>query len=173
MRKLAILIILVATAAVALPQRTRRKPPARSLTRKRLSRNLRPWQVPGKVRLSDDMSDQLHNSRRIQWTAILHEGIQVGRSTNRDHDDSTWRVIVCSRPIIVTREIVRAWKASYRRMERAIEFSFLDVAGGTQGGFLKDMVFTMIDANHHIVEFTFVMPDGKPIQLRGEFQRTK
>jgi hypothetical protein len=30
----------------------------------------------------------------------------------------------------------------------------------------------MIDANHHTVEATFVMPDGKPIQLRGEFQRT-
>ena len=57
--------------------------------------------------------------------------------------------------------------------EKAIEFSFLDVAGSTRGGYLKDLVLTMIDADHHIVGFTFVMPDGKPIQLRGEFQRTK
>ena len=56
---------------------------------------------------------------------------------------------------------------------KAIEFSFLDVAGPTRGGYLKDMVITMVDADHHIVAFTFVMPDGKPIQLRGEFQRTK
>jgi hypothetical protein len=56
---------------------------------------------------------------------------------------------------------------------KAIEFSFLDVAGSTRGGYLKDMVITMIDAGHHIVEFTFVMPDGKPIPLRGEFQRDK
>ncbi|HVQ40230.1 MAG TPA: hypothetical protein VMS31_22000, partial [Pyrinomonadaceae bacterium] len=55
----------------------------------------------------------------------------------------------------------------------AIEFSFLDVAGQTRGGYLKDMVLTMIDADRHIVAFTFVMPDGKPIPLRGEFQRTK
>ena len=55
----------------------------------------------------------------------------------------------------------------------AIAFSFLDVAGSTRGGYLKDMVITMIDADHHIVAFTFVMPDGKPIPLRGEFQRTK
>lgn len=56
---------------------------------------------------------------------------------------------------------------------KAIEFSFLDVVGSTRGGYLKDMVITMIDADHHIVEFTFVMPDGKPIPLRGEFQRDK
>ncbi len=56
---------------------------------------------------------------------------------------------------------------------KTIELSFLDVAGSTRGGYLKGMAFTMIDANHHTVEATFVMPDGKPIQLRGEFQRDK
>lgn len=53
------------------------------------------------------------------------------------------------------------------------EFNFLDVAGGTQGGLVKRMVFTMIDANRHVIELTFIMPNGKPVELRGEFQRTK
>ena len=53
------------------------------------------------------------------------------------------------------------------------EFNLLDVAGSTKGGLLKRMVFTAIDANKHVVEFTFIKPDGKPIELRGEFQRTK
>jgi hypothetical protein len=65
------------------------------------------------------------------------------------------------------------WEGKMSPDGKAIEFSFLDVAGPTRGGYLKDMVLTMIDADHHIVAFTFVMPDGKPIQLRGEFQRTK
>ena len=56
---------------------------------------------------------------------------------------------------------------------KTVEFSFLDVAGSTRGGYLKGAVFTMIDATHHIAELTFVMPDGKPIPLRGEFQRDK
>ena len=56
--------------------------------------------------------------------------------------------------------------------EKSIEFSFIDVTGSTRGGYLKDMVITMIDADHHTVAITFVMPDGKPIPLRGEFQRT-
>jgi hypothetical protein len=56
---------------------------------------------------------------------------------------------------------------------KTIEFSFVDVTGSTRGGYLKDMVITMIDADHHIAGLTFVMPDGKPMPLRGEFQRTK
>jgi hypothetical protein len=65
------------------------------------------------------------------------------------------------------------WEGKMSPDGKVIEFSFLDVAGSTRGGYLKDMVLTLIDADHHIVGFTFVMPDGKPIQLRGEFQRTK
>jgi hypothetical protein len=55
---------------------------------------------------------------------------------------------------------------------KTIEFTFLDVAGNTQGGVVKRMMFTMIDANHHGVELTFMRPDGKPVELRAEFQRT-
>src|SRR5688500_16548839 len=55
---------------------------------------------------------------------------------------------------------------------KKIEFSFLDVAGSTRGGLVKRMAFTIIDANKHVIELTFIMPDGKPIELRGEFQRS-
>lgn len=53
------------------------------------------------------------------------------------------------------------------------EFNFLDVAGPIKGGLVKRMAFTVIDANKHVVEFTFIRPDGKPMELRGEFERTK
>jgi hypothetical protein len=52
-------------------------------------------------------------------------------------------------------------------------FNLLDVSGSTKGGLVKRMAFTVIDENKHVVEFTFIKPDGKPIELRGEFQRTK
>lgn len=65
------------------------------------------------------------------------------------------------------------WEGKMSPDGKTIEFSFIDVAGSTRGGYLKGMVFTMIDANRHTIEATFIMPDGKPIQLRGEFQRTK
>ena len=56
---------------------------------------------------------------------------------------------------------------------KAVEFNLLDVTGGTKGGLVKRMAFTTIDANKHVVEITFIMPDGKPMELRGEFERTK
>ena len=55
---------------------------------------------------------------------------------------------------------------------KASEFNLLDVTGSTKGGLVKRMVFTVVDPNKHIVEFTFIKPDGKPIELRGEFMRT-
>jgi hypothetical protein len=55
---------------------------------------------------------------------------------------------------------------------KASEFNLLDVAGPTRGGLVKRLMFTSVDANKHVVEFTFVKPDGKPIELRGEFVRT-
>jgi hypothetical protein len=53
------------------------------------------------------------------------------------------------------------------------QFNFLDVAGNTKGGLVKRMAFTMVDPNKHIVDFTFIRPDGKVMELRGEFERTK
>jgi hypothetical protein len=57
--------------------------------------------------------------------------------------------------------------------EKMSEFNFLDVTGSTRGGLVKRMVFTVVDENKHVVEFTFIKPDGKPIELRGEFERVK
>ena len=65
------------------------------------------------------------------------------------------------------------WEGKISPDEKLLEFSFLDVSGSTRGGYLKDMSFTIVDADHQIVAFTFVRPDGKPMELRGEFQRTK
>ena len=30
----------------------------------------------------------------------------------------------------------------------------------------------LIDANKHVIELTFIMPNGKPVELRAELQRT-
>jgi hypothetical protein len=56
---------------------------------------------------------------------------------------------------------------------KTIEFSFIDVTGNTRGGLVKRMVISLIDPNKHVIELLFVAPDGKPMDLRGEFQRTK
>jgi hypothetical protein len=54
-----------------------------------------------------------------------------------------------------------------------IEFDFLDVAGGTQYGHMHHAVFTVIDANHHTEDWTYMMPGDKPVHARFDLQRTK
>jgi hypothetical protein len=65
------------------------------------------------------------------------------------------------------------WEGKMSPDGKRIEFGFLDVAGGTRGGLAKDMVFTMIDADKHAIVLNFITPDGKSVDVRGEFQRTK
>ena len=65
------------------------------------------------------------------------------------------------------------WEGKMSPDGKTIEFSFLDVAGDTRGGLAKDMVFTMIDADKHAIALNFITPDGKPVDVRGEFQRAK
>lgn len=55
---------------------------------------------------------------------------------------------------------------------KSVEFDLLEVVGGKQRGFLKRLALTMSDVDHHGLNGTFVLPDGKPVQLSGEFQRT-
>jgi hypothetical protein len=53
------------------------------------------------------------------------------------------------------------------------QFNFLGVDGKTEGGLLKGIAFTIVDANKHVEDYTWVPPDGKPMEFRGEFQRTE
>ena len=56
---------------------------------------------------------------------------------------------------------------------KTVEFDFLDVAGGNQYGHMYHAVFTVIDANHHIEDWTYMMPGDKPVHARLDLQRTK
>jgi hypothetical protein len=56
---------------------------------------------------------------------------------------------------------------------KTVEFEFLDLSGGTQYGHMDHAVFTFVDANHHIEEWTYRMPGDKPVHARFDLQRTK
>lgn len=63
------------------------------------------------------------------------------------------------------------WEGKASADGKSIAFTMLDVAGGTRGGLLKSIAFNSIDADSHFLQGTFVMPDGKPVELSGEFKR--
>jgi hypothetical protein len=56
---------------------------------------------------------------------------------------------------------------------KTIEFDFLDVAGSTQYGHMHHAVFTIVDANHHIEDWTYLEPGDKPVHAHMELQRAK
>lgn len=56
---------------------------------------------------------------------------------------------------------------------KKIEFDFVDVAGGTQYGHMHHAVFTIIDADHHTEDWTFMEPGDKPMQAHMDLQRVK
>src|SRR5438105_6038643 len=47
---------------------------------------------------------------------------------------------------------------------KTVEFDFVDVAGSTQYGHMHHAPFTIIDANHHIEDWTYIMPGDKPMR---------
>ena len=54
---------------------------------------------------------------------------------------------------------------------KTVEFDFLDVAGGTQFGHMHHAMFTIIDANHHIEDWTYMMPGDKPVHAHMDLKR--
>jgi len=56
---------------------------------------------------------------------------------------------------------------------KSAEFDFLDVAGSLQYGHMHHAVFTFVDADHHVEEWTYMKPGDKPVRARFELQRVK
>lgn len=171
MRKLTILFIILATAAVAIAQDLA-KPTTPQSDAKKAFEQLKTlsgsWQ--GTVM---NISINITIRSASSGTAILHEmNTEKGPP---DHEITMFYVE--DDRLLATHYCDGGNRARFAGKispdGKSVEFSFLDVTGSTKGGLVKRMVFTTTDANKHGIEFTFIMGNGKPIELRGEFQRTK
>ena len=56
---------------------------------------------------------------------------------------------------------------------KTFEFDLIDVGGGLKFGHMQHSKFTIIDENHHIEEWTYVMPGNKAIVARFDLHRVK
>ncbi len=54
---------------------------------------------------------------------------------------------------------------------KTIEFSFLDVSGPLTYGHMDHAVFTLVDANHHTEDWTYIMPGDKPMHAHMDLTR--
>lgn len=55
--------------------------------------------------------------------------------------------------------------------EKSVAFDLADLSGSDKRGHMNNAVFTFIDANHHIEEWTYMMPGNKPMRARVELHR--
>jgi len=56
---------------------------------------------------------------------------------------------------------------------KTVEFDFQDLSGGNQYGHMYHALFTLIDANHHTEDWTYMMPGDKPLKAHMELKRVQ
>ncbi|HUP90099.1 MAG TPA: hypothetical protein VM100_12130 [Longimicrobiales bacterium] len=54
---------------------------------------------------------------------------------------------------------------------KTVEFDFTDMVGTNKYGHMHHAVFTFIDKDHHIQEWTWMRPDNQPMKLHLELRR--
>src|SRR5712671_2366863 len=56
---------------------------------------------------------------------------------------------------------------------KTLEFDFTDLSGSNKYGHMYHSVFTIIDANHHAEDWTYMLPGDKPVHAHFDLQRAK
>jgi hypothetical protein len=56
---------------------------------------------------------------------------------------------------------------------RKVEFDFTDISGSTRHGHMHHAVFTVIDANHHAEDWTYMLPGDKPMHAHFDLTRAR
>jgi hypothetical protein len=124
----------------------------------------------------DDAKPEITLRVTSRGNALVHEMQEAGKpldATKYDHPvtmlyvegDKLNLIHYCdagNRPHMVARPSADGKK---------IEFDFTDLSGGNQYGHMYHAVFTIIDADHHIEEWTYMMPGDKPMQVRMDLKR--
>ena len=56
---------------------------------------------------------------------------------------------------------------------KSVEFAFADLSGGNQRGHMDHAVFTFIDNDHHVEDWTYMMPGDKAMHAHFDLHRVK
>jgi hypothetical protein len=112
--------------------------------------------------------------------ALMHEMVPEGRSDapSRGDDDPITMIYIDGDRVILT-HYCDSGKNRPRMAGKlspdgkTVEFDFLDVSGGTRYGHMHNAVFTIIDADHHTEDWTYMSPEDKPGHAHIDLVRAK
>jgi len=179
--------ILMSLCAMAFAQTDAQKPDAQKSDAQKSFDQLKTlagtWQGPVTVdppQADMDMSKPLQITMRVtsRGNALVHEMQESGTpldATKYDHPvtmlyldgDHLTLVHYCdagNRPRMVARTSPDGKK---------VEFDFVDLSGGNDYGHMYHSVFTIIDANHHIEDWIYMMPGDKPMHAHFDLKRVQ
>jgi hypothetical protein len=109
--------------------------------------------------------------------ALVHEIKEPGTPDDPSHDDPITMLYLDGGRLTLTHYCDAGNRprmaAKMSPDGKTIEFDFLDVAGSTHYGHMHHAVFTIIDANHHTEDWTYMEPGDKPVHAHMDLQRTK
>jgi hypothetical protein len=121
------------------------------------------------------MQMNLHVTSR--GNALVHEMKEAGKPDDPSHYDHPLTMLYLDSDRLYLTHYCDAGNrprmvAKTSPDGKTVEFEFVDVAGGTEYGHMHHAVFTFIDANHHIEDWTYMMPGDKPVHAHFDLQRT-
>ena len=171
--RLVLSVVLLSLSAVAFAQSDAQKSFA---TMKSLAGE---WEGPVTVPEAPEMSgSKMHASLRVtsRGNVLVHEFQEAGTpldATKYDHPvtmlyvdgDQFTLVHYCdagNRPRMTGKMSPDG---------KTVEFEFKDISGSPQYGHMHHGVFTLIDANHHTEDWTFILPGDKPIHAHLDLYR--
>src|SRR6266446_399552 len=166
MRKLTMLIILVAAAAVVLPQEM--PMPKTSGPQSDAQKAFEKMKTLAGTWQGSVMGIPVQTTIRVtsRGNAILHEVTSSGMP-----DNPITMIYVDGDRLLLTHYCD---SGNRPRMEgkfspdgNSVEFTLFDITGNTEKGFMNRIAFTIVDANHHNEESTFMLPATKPFRAGG------
>ena len=141
------------------------------------------WQGPAKMEPPQpDMADQgnLHVSLRVtsRGNALVHEMFEPGKGDDPARYDHPVTLLYLEGDRLLLTHYCDAGNrprmvARTSPDGKTVEFDFLDLSGGNQYGHMYHAVFTFVDANHHLEDWTYMMPGDKSVHAHFDLERAK
>jgi hypothetical protein len=134
--------------------------------------------IPHQADMGDRTLMQVSLRVTSRGNALVHEMRQAGNPDDPTHYDHPVTMFYLDNDRLLLTHYCDAGNrprmvANVSSDGRTVEFDFLDVAGSTQYGHMHHAVFSMIDANHHTEDWTYMTPGDKPVHAHLDLQRIK
>jgi hypothetical protein len=108
---------------------------------------------------------------------IVHEMKEPGTPDDPNHDDPITMLYLDGDRLLLTHYCDAGNRprmvAKTSPDSKTVEFDFIDVSGSTAYGHMHHAVFTIIDANHHTEDWTYMQPGDKPVHAHLDLLRAK